>query len=544
MQTKRNRKRQWLIGGLILIALIAVGLTALRIIDRPVQAAATGDIVTAFIGDLSANATADGTVRAQREAELSFINSGTVETVFVDVGDIVDAGDPLAQLETSDLERAVANAEQMLIIREADLETLLEPASDEDIAAAEAAVSSVQAQLDDLLDGPDEDDVAAAEAALRAAQSDLNAAYAGLSEETEGASVDEIEAAAIELELAQADATSAAEWHSTTLVMKPEGRLSQDRIDGMEEAARITAVEANARLAEAEYVYDIVINGDSNSIAALQANVSLRAAAVESAQAQLDLVLEGASDAEIAAAAATLAQKQAVLADLMDGATNLQIATAEAQAEQARISLQAAQQDLEDAMLTAPFAGTITAVHISSGEQTGGIAIEMVDPTSLEVVLDVDEVDVGEIVVGQTAVVTLETWPDVDIDATVASIAPENTATTADSTLVSYEVYLTLSETDLPILVGMTANAQLITDQKTDVLLIPSQAITPDRAAGKYYVNRIADGMTEQIEVTIGLSDDENTQITGGLEAGDQLLIGDAAPVQTISPPGGGPGGG
>lgn len=541
MKLKENKKLLWTLIGIVTVILIIVGFSAFQTGDDE-STTQTGDIVTAFVGDLSASATASGSVLAQRDASLAFITGGTIEAVFVEVGDSVAAGTPLVQLVTSDLERVVANAEQSLIIQETNLETLLEPASAEDIAAAEAAVFSAQAQLDDLLDGPDESDIASAEANLRAAQADLNAAYARLSEERATATAEEIQAAQIQLELAQTEATSAAEWHSTTLVMEPQKRLNEDRIADIEESARLSALQANANLAEAQEVYNTVINGDANSIASLQASASLSQASVAAAQAQLDLVREGASDMQIAAAKATLARETATLESLLAGASAERIAIAEAQVEQARISLQNAQQNLEDATLTAPFAGTITAVSVSPGEQAGSIAIEIIDPTSLEVVLDVDEVDIGEMVVGNTAVITLESWPTEEIDAQIASIAPKNT-TVAGSALVTYEVYLSLSETNLPILVGMTANAQLITEQKTDVLLIPNQTITPDRAAGKYYVNLITGDTSETVEVTIGLSDGENTQITSGLEAGDQLLIGDAAPTAGVrSGPGGGDG--
>jgi len=532
MNFKENKKLIWILIGITSVVLIIVGLNAFQTGSEETDTQ-TGDTVTAFMGDLSASATASGSVMAQRDAALAFVTGGTVETIFVEVGDSVTVGTPLVQLVTSDLERAVANAEQSLIIQETNLESLLEPASVEDIAAKETAVFSAQVQLDDLLDGPDESDIASAEASLRAAQADLNAAYARLNDARESASAEEIQAAQIQLNLAQTEATSAAEWHSTTLVMEPQKRLNEDRIADMEESARLTALQASATLAEAQEVYDTVVNGDSNNIASLQAGAALSQASVASAQAQLDLVLEGPSASQIASAESSLAREQANLASLQNGASAERIAIAEAQVEQARIALQNAQHNLEDATLKAPFAGTITAVSISPGEQTGSIAIEMVDPTSLEVVLDVDEVDIGEIGVGQTAVITLESWPTKEINAQVASIAPKNT-TVAGSALVTYEVYLSLGETDLPILVGMTANAQLITEQKTDVLLIPNQAITPDRAAGKYYVNLITGETTEKVEVTIGLSDGENTQITSGLDAGDQLIIGDIAPTQSF----------
>jgi HlyD family secretion protein len=76
----------------------------------------------------------------------------------------------------------------------------------------------------------------------------------------------------------------------------------------------------------------------------------------------------------------------------------------------------------------------------------------------------------------------------------------------------------------------MTANADLITAAKKDVLLVPNQAIAPDRDAGKYYVNLIVPGpdgemTTKRVEVTIGLKDGDYTEITSGLQEGDRLSI-------------------
>ncbi|MFZ1397793.1 MAG: efflux RND transporter periplasmic adaptor subunit, partial [Candidatus Promineifilaceae bacterium] len=354
----------------------------------------------------------------------------------------------------------------------------------------------------------------------------------------DAATADEIEAAQIELSLAQTAATQAAEQHSTILVTEPEGFITQETLDTMELSARTAALQANAELQAAQETLDELRNGDPNSIAAAQASVSLASASLKTAELRLQQVQEGASTVQIAQAEASLAAAEAALDRLVRGATDEQIAIAQAQLTQAQTNLARAAQNLANATLTAPFDGVVTAVHVSIGEQASGVVVEMFNPASLELVLDVDEVDISNIILDQQAVITLETWPDEPIEATVVSIAPRNTAVPG-SGLVTYAVYLALGDTDLPIRVGMTANADLITAQRSDVLLVPNRAITPDRAAGKYFVTR-ADGQV--VEVTIGLRDGENTQITSGLAAGDELVVETAVPVDEILPPG--PGGG
>lgn len=537
---KNNKKWIFIGGGVLIIAIIAILFLSSRNAN-PTAQAESGDIVTAFVGDLSGSAAASGTIDAQQAAQLALMVSGEVAEVPVRIGSEVQAGDVLVKLDTAELERAVLNAQQTLAIQEANLATLLAPPTDADRTASEAAVAGAQAQLDDLLDGPSEADIAAAEANVRAANGDIAAAYARFDSNRAAPTDAEIQAAELELQLAQQAATSAAEQHTRILVTEPNKYLAEDDLADIEYSARVQAVQANADLAAAQQKYDDLVNGDSNTISSSQASLAAATASRDAAQAQLDQLLVGPSEADIAAAEASLAQAKANLDKLMRGPTDAQIALSELQVENARISLERAQNNLANAILTAPFDGTVTAVNVSPGEQANGTLIELVNNDSLEVVLDVDEVDLAEMSVGQPAVVTLESWPDVEIDGAIIAIAPK--ANQDNSALVTYAVNLSLDATNLPVLVGMTANADLITSNREDVLLIPNAAINADRTAGTYSVNLVeidAEGNQTITEtpVTIGLRDNQYTQIISGLEAGDQVIVGNIGPLEIQFGPG------
>ncbi|MCA9969303.1 MAG: efflux RND transporter periplasmic adaptor subunit, partial [Anaerolineales bacterium] len=260
---------------------------------------------------------------------------------------------------------------------------------------------------------------------------------------------------------------------------------------------------------------------------------------------QRDLLLAPASAAQIAAAQASVAQAQASLDQLQRDPPAWQITQAEVQLAQAQISLQRAEQDLANATLVAPFAGVVTAVSVAEGEVASGILVELVDSASLEVVLDVDEIDLANITVGQPAVVTLESWPDTPIDSEVTAVAPQ-AAQSPGSALVTYDVSLSLAATDLPVRIGMTANASLVTDARTDVLLVPNSAITIDRTTGRAAVYVVqADGTVVETAVSIGLRDAQHTQIVSGLNAGDRVRLNYTPPAQEdggFGPPGGGGG--
>ena len=150
MQTDRKRKRShWVIGGFALLAAVAV-FFVINQRDQG-QAAPTpppGDAVTAFIGDLSASATASGHVLPRREANLALGTPGRVEHVSVRVGDAVQTGDVLLQVDTSDLALNLAIAEQNLLMEQANLADLLEEPPAAEVAAAIAAIASAQANLD------------------------------------------------------------------------------------------------------------------------------------------------------------------------------------------------------------------------------------------------------------------------------------------------------------------------------------------------------------------------------------------------------------
>lgn len=557
-KTKNRKKWIWLGGGVALIALIAV--VGSMLFGNPLAAGAgnaaatTGQTVTAFIGDLAANAAASGQVQAQRKARLALPVSGDVSEIYVSVGDEVAEDEPLLKLDSTDLERAVENARQSMLIQEANLASLTAPPPASNVAALQAAVTSAQAQLDEMRAGPREADIAASDANVRAAQANVWAASEQLQLAQSGASEAAVASAQAELIGALSQQESTQELYDQLLecfdVNLPDGSSFNicPGLGNPEEQTRYSLETANANAAAAQAKLNALLSGpDTNAVSIAQASVAAASANLAAAQANHDLLLKGASAAQIAGAEANLAQAQSSLEALLNGPSAAQRMMAEIAVAQARISLQKAEDDLADATLVAPFTGVITAVYANVGEATSGILLEIVDNNSLEVRLAVDEVDIGDIAPDQPAAITLESWPDVEINGRVVSISPRAIQNTGG--VVSYEVFLSLGETELPVRVGMTANAHLLTDSFENVLLVPNEAINVDRNKGVFSVNRAiidANGKQtyEEVFITIGRRDGANTQILTGLAEGDELLVGNIAPRSRFGPPtdgGGGP---
>ena len=544
MKTVRKYKTIWIIGGIFLI----LGLTGLILSQTRNSSAAgseSGETSVAFIGDVTDSITASGQVAAQKEADLFLPSAGLVEKVFITIGDEVESGSVLIQLETGALGRAVTSAEMDVGIAKAQLARLLEGASADDIIAAEAAVESAQSRLDDLIAGPSEEEIAASEASVKAAQANVWSASGGVQDANEVSGADILRAEAnLAGALEQQEAAhniwvllaDCQENNSGTYDCAPK---NNDRMDSANQ--NVQAADAQVAIAQAQL--DELSSPNVNAVSSAQSNLAMVSAQYDAAVSRHEAMLQGASSADIAAAEADLASANASLESLESGASQTDIRTYEIRIAQAEIGLQEAVNALNDATLLAPFNGKITALAVSEGEYASGLAASIVDTQKLEVVLNVDEIDVGHLAVGQPATVVMETWPNVEINTEIEKIAPS--ASSGSSGLVTYNVRLKLEDTDLPILVGMTANADLLTAYREAVLLVPNSAITTDRESGTHTVDLVTDELDGSesimtVEVILGLRDNEHTQIADGVSAGDVVLIRELnAPVETSGEPNG-----
>lgn len=523
MAKRLKDKRLWWIGGILVVATAVIFIVfSLRAQANTTTQVNEAEVVEAFIGDLAASATASGRVLPRRSAALAPQTPGRVTDVFVRPGDSVAAGDPLLQLDTADLELNVATAEQTLRLQQANLDALVAAPSAAELAAAEAAVTSAQANLDEIRSGASAEEIAASEADLRAAEAAVSSSAAQL-EQARG-SVTAADIASAEAALA------AAEANLKSVEIQYTRNPDPDNIQ-----ANTALAEARQDVASAQARLDNLRAGPQESqVGGAQAGLAAAQAQRDATAAQLNQLTADPTGAEIAGAEAQLVQAQATLADLQEGATPEEIAAAEAEVAQAQLSLEDAQAVLDAATLRAPFAGVVTAVSVHEGEFASGAVVELMDDASLEVVLEVDEVDIGQIEVGQPATVTLETWPETEIEGTVTAVSPA--PTTPGSGLISYEVRVSLGEVALPVRAGMTANASLVTAEKQNVLLVPNRAINADRSAGTYSVNVQEGDTVREVPVTIGLRDDTYTEIRSGLSAGDRIVVGNDLPRVRFSP--------
>jgi HlyD family secretion protein len=128
------------------------------------------EVVAVKRGNIASTVSATGTVLPERDAALAFQLSGAIADVPVELGDAVETGQLLAQLDTTDLDLALRQAEIALRQAKSQMRQLDEGPSASDLAAAEAALASAQAAYQQLLRGSDKDQLAAARASVEQAR--------------------------------------------------------------------------------------------------------------------------------------------------------------------------------------------------------------------------------------------------------------------------------------------------------------------------------------------------------------------------------------
>ncbi len=259
-------------------------------------------------------------------------------------------------------------------------------------------------------------------------------------------------------------------------------------------------------------------------------------AAVASAQANLSTLQQGATAAAITIAQASVDQAQITLNQLTAPSSASTIASAEATLAQAQVAVTEAQLDLEHATLTAPFAGVIAAVTMNVGDTAGSTTtISVLDPSDLYVELSLSESDVADAAVGQPVTLVFDALSATTITGTITAIAP---TATVSSNVATYPVRVSFDPGDQPIKVGMTASGTIITEEHTNVLLVPTRAIQTQGTNHVVQVQQPGNAAAVTVVVTTGLSSDGQTEIlitgtSGNLVAGDVLLIASATSSTT-----------
>jgi multidrug resistance efflux pump len=409
---------------------------------------------------------AEGIVVPARASYLSFELPGELVEVAVKAGDQVQSGDVLAQLDARELDLALRSAEQDVVAQEAAQRQLRKGASEKVIARTDKANADQTAQ---------------AEVALRAQELQLEKAR----QEDPSIAVAAAQARVnqLELGLAKAQAQGTGPSRATAEVALERARIAladtQDEYDkALDRPWEDQAIRDvwTKRLEQAQLDYRAAQAGLDGALDARRAHeVGLRvlSAQIEEARTQLaqarvaqdtySTTIEILAE-EVEAARLQLQALRTWDNPYRDPASGEEISQAETLLEKARVAVERLRVQREDATLTAPFAGTVVEVDADPGDQVspGQVVVILATLDQLEVhTTDLSELEVGQIEVGDRAVVRVDAFPSHELSGRVTDIALQAQDYRGDTV---YQVTVALGpvEERLALRWGMTALVEIL----------------------------------------------------------------------------------
>lgn len=192
--------------------------------------------------------------------------------------------------------------------------------------------------------------------------------------------------------------------------------------------------------------------------------------------------------------------------------------------EAAKARITAAEITLKSAWVDAPISGTITEAKPLVGDQVSAntMAFRIDDLSRLFVDVQISEIDINEIKVGQQVSMTMDAIRGKTYNGKVSKIALIGSES---SSLVNYTVTVELSDPDDQVRPGMTAEVEIIVETNKTTLLIPNQAIQIKDGKQVVYILKPGEGMSP-VEITTGASSDTYTELaTGELKPGDMIVL-------------------
>ena len=287
-----------------------------------------------------------------------------------------------------------------------------------------------------------------------------------------------------------------------------------------------------------------------------QSVVDQNKASLAVAKAQLEKDKANLTYAKLALGrAATLLPTRAVSQDAYDSAKSTydqavaQITFDEATIQQRQASLDAAQVNLDYTDILSPVDGTVVSRNVTMGQtvaasfQTPTLFLIATDLAKMQVDANVSESDVGGIKLGNKATFTVDAYAKRTFEGTVSQVrqSPQTV-----QNVVTYDVVISVNNSDLTLMPGMTAASRIVIDQRSDVIRVPNQALryVPKDLAGAGKSGRaqiwlLRDGNPVAIPVVAGLDDDNFTEIVSGeVKPGDLVITAEqtATASKTVMP--------
>jgi HlyD family secretion protein len=210
-----------------------------------------------------------------------------------------------------------------------------------------------------------------------------------------------------------------------------------------------------------------------------------------------------------------------------------EIAKAEAQMAQAKAALENAQEDLRNSTIVSPIDGLVLSRDVNVGDAVSSILVlgsqatlimTLGDVSEVYVQGKVDEADIGKVYLNQAARIVVESFKDKKFTGKVTKISPLGKE---KDNVTTFEVRVSISNPTGELKANMSANAEILLEEKKNVLMIPEAALIydKDRKASVEIPDPKAENGKKKSDVKLGISNGVKTEITAGLNEKNQVIL-------------------
>ncbi len=253
-----------------------------------------------------------------------------------------------------------------------------------------------------------------------------------------------------------------------------------------------------------------------------RANLRKATLTVAAAEAAYSANPSAQNDAYREAARADLEIARASFSRVTNGASKEELETLQNSVAIAQIELENARDVLTRTKLTTPYTATVTEITVREGELVGAYTplANVADLSALEIAVDIDEIDVANVAVGQSVDVRLDAFPGEKFAGKLTRLFP------AASTQRGSTVYSAIVDFDprgLLVRLGMGANLRIQTSERKDVLIVPNRALK--NVGTRKAVRIVSPGNPRDVIVEIGVTDGNETEIVSGVNEGDRIAV-------------------
>ena len=471
-------KSKWIIGIIILIILATGGYFLLFHRSTKYQ------FITVESGSITESVSITGNTTPSKSVSLSFGSGGIISNTYSDLGKQVKAGDVLAELNMNDL---LAGLHQ-----------------------AQANVDAEQAKLKGLENSNQPADASSAFIiAMRNAYLEIETAVLRYADTlfTDGVSVNPT------IKIATQNQDEKRSIENERLTVGEKLKKWKDALAGIDASSDSKTINNVGNIGNDTVIYTASF---LNHLGTITANLNTQSGLLQS---EIDTDRTNVNTAAQTASAGALAEQNAYTTWT---SAPQNIDAQEAAVEAVEASVESAQAKINNAQIVAPISGTITQFDTKVGQLASPSIplISIMSDTGYEVDAGVSETDIGKIMLNDKVTMTLDAFPNETFSGSVFYIAPAETNTQG---VITYQVKISFDKPDPRLKSGLTANIDIQTKHKDNILILPQYAILQNDSGN--FVETLENNVVKQNPVVLGITDQKGSvEIISGAVKGEQVL--------------------